>query len=126
MSGSGHDINVELGLTPVTLNANDTLSSNVMSKTILYQSGPSAPLDILNDYNLAAGTYILDTYLGTCENTTQCTSGTGTSTDPYYAVLFSPVSGTSLPATLPLFAGGLGLMGLLGRRRKRQAAPIAA
>ena len=29
---------------------------------------------------------------------------------------------TPLPAALPLFAGGLGVMGLLARRRKRKAA----
>jgi hypothetical protein len=31
-----------------------------------------------------------------------------------------------LPGALPLFAGGLGVMGLLGWRRKRQAAAVAA
>jgi hypothetical protein len=31
------------------------------------------------------------------------------------------VSQTPLPAALPLFAGGLGMVGLLARRRKRQA-----
>lgn len=36
------------------------------------------------------------------------------------------VSSTPLPAALPLFAGGLGVMGLLARRRKRKAAAIAA
>jgi hypothetical protein len=35
-------------------------------------------------------------------------------------------SATPLPAALPLFAGGLGAMGLLGWRRKRKAAAIAA
>ena len=36
-------------------------------------------------------------------------------------------SATPLPATLPLFAGGLGLMGYLSRRKKRNAsAPAAA
>lgn len=33
---------------------------------------------------------------------------------------------TPLPAALPLFAGGLGMMGLLGRRRKRKAAAASA
>jgi hypothetical protein len=33
----------------------------------------------------------------------------------------APVSNTPLPATLPLFASGLGALGLLGWRRKRKA-----
>lgn len=36
------------------------------------------------------------------------------------------VSGTPLPAALPLFATGLGALGLLGWRRKRKAAALAA
>jgi hypothetical protein len=35
-------------------------------------------------------------------------------------------STTPLPAALPLFAGGLGVMGLFARRRKRKAAIVAA
>jgi hypothetical protein len=34
---------------------------------------------------------------------------------------YSNVSATPLPAALPLFAAGLGVIGLLGRRRKRNA-----
>lgn len=37
-----------------------------------------------------------------------------------------PPSNTPLPAALPLFAGGLGALGLLGWRRKRKAAALAA
>ena len=40
--------------------------------------------------------------------------------------LLTPVSETPLPAALPLFATGLGALGLLGWRRKRKAAAIAA
>ncbi len=36
--------------------------------------------------------------------------------------LIAPVSATPLPATLPLFATGLGGLGLLGRRRRRKQA----
>jgi hypothetical protein len=36
------------------------------------------------------------------------------------------VASTPLPAALPLFASGLGLMGFLAKRRKRQGAGIAA
>jgi hypothetical protein len=38
----------------------------------------------------------------------------------------SAASATPLPAALPLFAGGLGALGLLGWRRKRKAAALAA
>jgi hypothetical protein len=36
------------------------------------------------------------------------------------------IATTPLPAALPLFATGLGALGLLGWRRKRKAAAIAA
>ena len=39
---------------------------------------------------------------------------------------FTPVGATPLPAALPLFATGLGALGLLGWRRKRKAAAAAA
>ena len=42
-------------------------------------------------------------------------------------VVYSEVAQTPLPAALPLFAGGLGAMGLLGWRRKRKnSAALAA
>jgi hypothetical protein len=37
-------------------------------------------------------------------------------------LVFTPVAGTPLPAALPLFATGLGALGLLGWRRKRKQA----
>lgn len=40
--------------------------------------------------------------------------------------LVSPGGATPLPAALPLFATGLGALGLLGWRRKRKAAVVAA
>jgi len=44
----------------------------------------------------------------------------------FKGVAFAPEAATPLPAALPLFAGGLGVMGLLTRRRKRNPAAIAA
>jgi len=41
-------------------------------------------------------------------------------------VVVTNVSLTPVPAALPLFAGGLGAMGLLGWRRKRKDAVAAA
>jgi hypothetical protein len=37
----------------------------------------------------------------------------------------APVSATPIPAALPLFAGGLGMLGFLARRRKRATAAAA-
>jgi PEP-CTERM motif len=44
-----------------------------------------------------------------------------------YSFVFSDgiVNATPLPATLPLFATGLGFMGLLGWRRKRNTQALA-
>jgi hypothetical protein len=39
-----------------------------------------------------------------------------------YDNLSIQIQSTPLPAALPLFAGGLGLIGMIGRRKKRQAA----
>jgi hypothetical protein len=55
--------------------------------------------------------------------------GTGTDNNLYYDVTWTAevVTATPLPAALPLFAGGLGMIGLIGRRRKRKnASAIAA
>jgi hypothetical protein len=60
---------------------------------------------------------------GSGENYT-CDSTKG---DPIDYVTFSSVQvATPLPAALPLFAGGLGVIGLLARRRKRKTTTLAA
>jgi hypothetical protein len=125
-NGIGNNINIELGLSTDTLNSNNTLSSATSSVTILYQSGPTTTgTYVLNNYDLAAGTYVLDTYLGSCGAGQSC-SDNDTSTDPVYAVGFTDPPTTPLPAALPLFAGGLGALGLLGRRRKRKIGAATA
>lgn len=43
-----------------------------------------------------------------------------------YEVVVAGLDPTPLPAALPLFATGLGVMGLFGRRRKRTAAAVVA
>jgi hypothetical protein len=120
-NGIKNNINIELGLSTATLNSDNTLSSHIASVPIAYQSGPTMTgTYVLNNAPLAAGTYVLDTYLGSC-GTDQTCSDNDTSTDPTYAVGFSPGAATPLPAALPLFASGLGALGLLARRRKRKA-----
>jgi hypothetical protein len=129
--GIGNIINVELGSTGVSLNTDGSLSAGtgtiVASLPMPFNSGVGPEVDVINNMALAAGTYYLDTYLGPCAPGHSC-SNSGTSTDPNYAVQFSPgVSATPLPATLPMFVGGLGFVGLLARRKKRKAqADLAA
>jgi hypothetical protein len=53
-------------------------------------------------------------------------SGGGPSGAAFFATVTYDVSQTPLPAALPLFATGLGALGLLGWRRKRKAAAIVA
>jgi len=112
-NGTG-TIDVELGLLSSGLSANNISLSSPLA-TVSISGGPSStPTDIITNLNLAAGTYVLDNFVA------------GSLTDPNYAVLFAPVSATPLPAALPLFVGGLGVLGLLGRRRKRKSAAVAA
>ena len=97
------------------------------STQISYYNGSvgQPPIYVLNDYDLAAGTYVIDTFLGTC-GSGDCSSGTYSGTDPQYQTLFTPVSATPLPAAMPLFATGLGLVGMFGWRRRRKVGAATA
>ena len=55
-----------------------------------------------------------------------CGTGWSGSLDITYNFTPSTTAETPLPAALPLFATGLGALGLLGWRRKRKAAALAA
>ena len=78
-------------------------------------------------------TAILQNALGGDGGVTCCSlalsvlAGPGLSNDPMLIgsgslnLVFTPVSQVPLPAALPLFATGLGVLGLLGWRRKRKA-----
>jgi hypothetical protein len=95
-------------------------SSNVLDITVIAVSGTS-PVSLFNSaLPLASGQYQFYNFsLGTVGTATTI----GGSWD--YQITFD-VAATPLPATLPLFATGLGALGLLGWRRKRKNAPLAA
>jgi hypothetical protein len=52
-----------------------------------------------------------------------CNTGSG---DPLSYVTFSSVTPTPLPGALPLFGGGVGVIALLARRRRRKLVALAA
>jgi hypothetical protein len=122
-NGLGYNIFIELGLGGVaTLNADGSLTPALKSTMIAYQSGPGAPVYLLNNEYLAAGTYYVDTYLGTCAHS-PCSTDKSI-VDPNYALLFTPnATATPLPGSLVLFGPALGgLGGLLAFRRRQKAA----
>ncbi len=99
----------------------------------------AAPVNVTSDT-----VYEISVSVSVAANTTACGSTCSSdsqsgSVDPVitfgsdfdtdgFSLVFSPDVGntaTPLPAALPLFATGLGAMGLLGWRRKRKAAAIA-
>jgi hypothetical protein len=85
-------------------------------------SWPSQPVE----FDFQDGTKLDVTLGGLSESCSgnNCIAGTyhmsGT-----FTVLNGPIAATPLPAALPLFASGLGALGLLGWRRKRTARSVA-
>jgi choice-of-anchor C domain-containing protein len=69
---------------------------------------------------------------GTTDLLTFASTTTGFSGNETYPHAFGPalddvsITATPLPAALPLFAGGIGLIGLIARRRKRKAQVLIA
>jgi hypothetical protein len=78
----------------------------------------SSPFDAF----IGVGTFpLVFSYTADCG--TSCDAGW--SGDLKLIYVFDPVSQTPLPSGLPLFASGLGALGLLGWRRKRKRVSIA-
>ena len=90
---------------------NSTVNS-VFSSYALGAIGPTSGPSLRNLATFATGSGTF--YLSSMGETTFCAASTVGSC--------SPVSAVPLPATLPLFATGLGALGLLGWRRKKAAA----
>jgi hypothetical protein len=86
-------------------NAHDNLTIENFTGTGTFISGPTEH-DVPFSLAYTAGSY--DVYI-------ELTSDP----DPDNSISLTGVSTTPLPATLPLFAGGLGFVGYLARRRKQ-------
>jgi hypothetical protein len=89
------------------------------------ESSLTVPFDYVSDSMLTTGTTTFDSttiaLLGATPGTYVWTWGQDA--DQSFTVQIGP---TPLPATLPLFAGGLGFVGYLTRRKKRAQALAAA
>jgi hypothetical protein len=85
-----------------------------------YQSNtPLSATDFFDNATLAS--------LGLLPGTYTWTWGSGAHADSFEVIIgATPLGATPLPAALPLFATGLGVMGLFGWRRKRKGATAAA
>jgi hypothetical protein len=89
---------------------------------------PSQTISGINGINLTAGTsyFLIVSSVSPTNDTYDAWNNSGTGPDGF-DVLSSDPSTTPLPTALPLFATGLGAMGLFGWRRKRKnAAALAA
>jgi hypothetical protein len=105
--------------------ASQVLGSTPVSVTL----GGTAVADI---NSVAGGTYPGGTFVVGFTNLSAFVANTAIFINgnhehtPILELTSGPVSATPLPAALPLFATGLGLMGLLGWRRKRKGAVAIA
>jgi hypothetical protein len=89
----------------------DTEGTTDPSKLALFMTTPDISLTLTSiqcELNFICGRWQSD--------------GTGLTLD----YLYTPTAAVPLPGALPLFATGLGALGLLGWRRKRKAAALSA
>jgi len=101
--GTGNVIFDSTGLLPTVLTSNG------------YLAGTSATNGVTTAPDVSPGPFFV-------------TIGTGTDDNLYYDVTWTAevVTATPLPAALPLFAGGLGIIGFVAGLKKRKAAGPAA
>ena len=87
----------------------------------LYLSFPSSELPLSSNTITLDGTYSLIDWQSDADNTYDPTNGDHNGGE---YLVSGEIDATPLPATLPLFVSGLGVIGLLTWRRKRKAAAL--
>lgn len=117
---------VNITTTNIDGNGTYTITPSNLASSSQFQTGSAGQIYTLTageteptgDQNGTADTLFLDLYT----NTWQIHGKYDSTVDQGKLVVNGPaLSSTPLPASLPLFAGGLGFVGYLTRRRKRQA-----
>ncbi len=112
------------GLQPLDLNILGSSSGIAVSQGFIIsipgvEGNVNQPIPFSFDWSVNPGTYTI-TFIGSLSSYDGAGAIYGTITAG------QPIPGTPLPAALPLFAGGLGVMGLFGWRRKRKSAGVLA
>jgi len=128
VTGSNNNTDIYSGISgPTNFGGGPQVNADSGSGDVAGIAGDYALIALPSGYTSGAplsdsATYLNQTFisLGVTPGTYEWTWGTGVNQN------FTLIIGTTpLPATLPLFAGGLGAIGVVGWRRKRKAAPAA-
>lgn len=103
-----------------TAGHDDGLTLVIGATTVINAPGPTGFVNTTNTYTGPTGTFSFELVYGEC-----CGAPAALAID--LPLQGAPVPGqTPLPGAMPLFASGLGMVGLLGWRRKRKASVRAA
>lgn len=149
-TGNGHQATVIFSDTSSTLTISNIVSDTTFAQTTTptklspYQF-PATGYGVSNSGGNDTGTFVTfdvhtsDATLTDFINSLQSASGGPAGDTPLFAadvfsgktgntggIDFGPAAATPLPAALPLFAGGLGALGLFGWRKKRTKGRLAA
>jgi hypothetical protein len=105
-----------------TLSGPDT---TLTADNIVYYGSGITPPDEIDPFGVGvvltgpdAGNAVFYNFLGLTDITGACSKS---GCDPFVDAGSFALSQTPLPAALPMFAGGLGMVGFLSRRKKRKA-----
>jgi hypothetical protein len=109
-------------LAPVAIQwSSDNGATFSLNNTLLSTTG-STGYSSLVSFLIPAGSFQATNFFDVFVQNDAC----GGCLNPTGLLVSASVGTTPLPAALPLFAGGLGMIGLLARRRKQKAATTAA